>query len=558
MKGTELATLIKSQPRGQGWMDAVLDAEASWIDWPRLRVPFGNGRGAIFVAADVFAVGEGVFGAPADILRMPLDPLTAQRICDRRGTMMPTQKICDLIAKAAEVRLAPMPGTRWKEHHPGWGGDSTTGGGQAMLSGLWVEQHNAIIEEQLVGVDHAGKLVIGTKKDIMLSNRLEAVDEAGHGGPFKVCIGGWYQLNGVPIQPLSTIHENTYWDYSHGLREVWLEAELDGQLVQLVDLLKDPATAGMLSYEGVLRVLRQPNPVAKPKPAAPAKPAAAVGGAVGSRVIKLGSTGADVGAWQRVIGISPTTDYFGTVTDAATRKWQTDHNLNADGEVGPKSWAASTVAAPSAPVNVTPETHTPQHSGNTGPQFDGVVYLQARNYTHAAAGRTVLWIVLHSMEIAEKGDTAEACARMFSTTDRLASSHLCIDADSAVQCVMLNDVAFAAPGANRAGVQLEHAGYARQSAAEWGDAYSAAMLERSAGLAAQICAKFGLPITFVDAEGLLRGEPGITTHYEATLAGQLARKRGLTSSAFYAAKTDHTDPGPQFPMAAYLEKVRAA
>jgi peptidoglycan hydrolase-like protein with peptidoglycan-binding domain len=89
---------------------------------------------------------------------------------------------------------------------------------------------------------------------------------------------------------------------------------------------------------------------AKPKPSAPAaKPAAtgilkpkpkATAGTPGTSrpTIKLGSTGAAVLNWQGYLGV-PVTGNFDDVTQAATKKWQANYGLVADGIVGPSSWA---------------------------------------------------------------------------------------------------------------------------------------------------------------------------------------------------------------------------
>jgi peptidoglycan hydrolase-like protein with peptidoglycan-binding domain len=74
--------------------------------------------------------------------------------------------------------------------------------------------------------------------------------------------------------------------------------------------------------------------------------------------IKLGSTGADVQAWQRIIGVTPD-GKFGPQTDAATRAWQRSHGLSPDGVVGPKTWAAASTSAPTvAPSGGGPGTVT--------------------------------------------------------------------------------------------------------------------------------------------------------------------------------------------------------
>lgn len=56
--------------------------------------------------------------------------------------------------------------------------------------------------------------------------------------------------------------------------------------------------------------------------------------------IRQGSTGADVGVWQRTIGVTAD-EQFGPATAAKTRTWQAAHGLFADGVVGPQSWRAA-------------------------------------------------------------------------------------------------------------------------------------------------------------------------------------------------------------------------
>jgi N-acetyl-anhydromuramyl-L-alanine amidase AmpD len=169
-------------------------------------------------------------------------------------------------------------------------------------------------------------------------------------------------------------------------------------------------------------------------------------------------------------------------------------------------------------------------------------FLQARWFTPVPI-RAIDLVVIHDMEMPEKGDTAEACARMFSTTDRKASAHFTVDNNSVVQCVKLMDVAWHAPGANHQGIGIEHAGYAKQTERDWADDYSEKMLQVSAALTSDLCRKFGLPHAFVDEDGLQAGYRGFTTHYEVSKAWHLS---------------DHTDPGPNFPMGHYLDLVHDA
>jgi len=54
--------------------------------------------------------------------------------------------------------------------------------------------------------------------------------------------------------------------------------------------------------------------------------------------IKKGSRGPTVAKWQRMIGVEADGN-FGSQTDAATKKWQSDHSITPDGVVGVQTWA---------------------------------------------------------------------------------------------------------------------------------------------------------------------------------------------------------------------------
>ena len=168
--------------------------------------------------------------------------------------------------------------------------------------------------------------------------------------------------------------------------------------------------------------------------------------------------------------------------------------------------------------------------------------IRAAGYRPTRRGKVRL-VVLHTAECAETAKSAEAVAGYFaSLKDRAASAHFCVDSDSIVQCVPLSGTAWAAPGANDDGVQIELAGYAGQGAAGWADAYSVAMLDRAATLVAQLCERYSLPVAYVDEAGLLTGLAGVTTHAAVSRAWK---------------RSTHTDPGPTFPLVAFLDSVRA-
>lgn len=170
-------------------------------------------------------------------------------------------------------------------------------------------------------------------------------------------------------------------------------------------------------------------------------------------------------------------------------------------------------------------------------------FLQARYYSPQTAKRRIDFIVLHDMEMAERVTTAEACAAFFHKgPPSPASAHYCVDSDSIVQCVRENDIAYHAPP-NTHSLGIEHAGYARQTRAEWLDQYGQAMLTLSAKLTAELCQKYNLPVTFLSPADLKAGKRGITTHANVSQAWH---------------QTTHTDPGPNFPIDWYLKQVRAA
>jgi N-acetyl-anhydromuramyl-L-alanine amidase AmpD len=157
--------------------------------------------------------------------------------------------------------------------------------------------------------------------------------------------------------------------------------------------------------------------------------------------------------------------------------------------------------------------------------------------------REVRYVVIHTMENQELGMSAENCVNHFRTvpSDKQASAHLCIDNNSIIRCVRDNDVAYAAPGANRYGIQLELAGRAAQKKDEWSDDYSKAVLENAANATAQYCLKYALPPIHLTNDELAEGKEGIIGHKQATDV----YKEGT-----------HWDPGPDFPWDYFINRVK--
>jgi N-acetyl-anhydromuramyl-L-alanine amidase AmpD len=169
-------------------------------------------------------------------------------------------------------------------------------------------------------------------------------------------------------------------------------------------------------------------------------------------------------------------------------------------------------------------------------------FVESPNVT-PAKGRAIGVVVMHTMEIAERADAAEICARWFATPASRVSAHYCVDADSVVQCVQEANIAWHARGGNTNSIGVELAGFARQTRKDWADAYSTAVLGRASSLVADVCRRRRVPVRWLDADDLLAGRRGITGHADVSDAYK---------------KSDHWDPGPGFPVERFLTLVRTA
>ena len=169
-------------------------------------------------------------GSDSDYCRIPMGPIIAQQAADAFGACMPTRKLVDNIYSNAEIKLAPVT--------------YVPVGNQNTLVPKFIE-HNTAIQQQFInagGVE--GQLIGGTKKDVVLSNKIIDPSRPGH-----VVIYGWHQLNGNPIQPLTNIHVNYYVDYSHGIRLLDRDIEIDGEMTYIDSVLKDANLYKILSDE---------------------------------------------------------------------------------------------------------------------------------------------------------------------------------------------------------------------------------------------------------------------------------------------------------------------
>ena len=189
----------------------------------------GRRRTATFwCAADYFGLGH-----DDDWFRMPVTSQLAQRIADRCRCVLPTRAMVDAIWQKAAVPLTPHPFDP-KTH-------------DILSAALFYEHHLRIEAARDARPQHL--LVAGIKKDIVSSALIDK-------WPGRVVIYGWHRPDGSPIQPLSKVHTDVHVDYSHGLRLVAEDMELDGAATTVAAVLADPELHVLLSDEG---------PIARPR-----------------------------------------------------------------------------------------------------------------------------------------------------------------------------------------------------------------------------------------------------------------------------------------------------
>lgn len=188
-----------------------------------------------FVTPDYFAL-----GCDSDYFLCPMTPLLAQRVADYLGFSLPTRKMSDKIWKNATVKMAPQPISPSAQM-------VTVPVFATHDSMVWAQRKTFFPQHPL------GELVAGDKKDVILSNHIY-----GNPAPGRVVIYGWHYQNGTPIQPLYYGHEETYADYSHGIRMVQNEMLVNGCMKTVQEILMSSTLNTLLSDEGAIAVPRYP------------------------------------------------------------------------------------------------------------------------------------------------------------------------------------------------------------------------------------------------------------------------------------------------------------
>ncbi len=182
------------------------------------------------------------------------------------------------------------------------------------------------------------------------------------------------------------------------------------------------------------------------------------------------------------------------------------------------------------------------------PQLPELLYIDSKHYRRGPRRSVPLWIVVHATHGAEGAGKARQGARELAdlpaNSPYKRSAHAFVDTREIVQCVPWDCEAWHAKStANRYGEAVELCGRADQTQAQWLDARSLPMLALAARLVRWRCDARGIPLEWVTHGGLRQMRRGITSHAEI-------------SKAFL--ESNHWDPGPGFPVQAFLAAVRLA
>ncbi len=174
-------------------------------------------------------------GSDEDYFYIPMTPSTAQYLADSLNCILPTKKMVDIIYNNAEFKLQPQPIPP---------SDTMT-----TVPVFWL--HTGLVKQQFnqLGFDRsANNIVGGTKKDIIISNKIYSLDRNYE----RVVIYGWHLGVNNPIQPVYNGHIAMYADYSHGVRLISNLAFLNGDSVQVEDIITQQSLWILLSNEGII------------------------------------------------------------------------------------------------------------------------------------------------------------------------------------------------------------------------------------------------------------------------------------------------------------------
>lgn len=168
--------------------------------------------------------------------------------------------------------------------------------------------------------------------------------------------------------------------------------------------------------------------------------------------------------------------------------------------------------------------------------------IKSRYYGPAFARGEPRQIVIHSAETPMVRGLSRSLAKgWWQNPANKSSAHVMADPAETVVMVPTSQRAWHCGNGNNTSLGAEHTGYAHYSKKQWTSAVAIEMLRHSAWWTAKECKKRGIPARWLSLAQLRRNEKGLCTHNDMRIV------RGGTT---------HTDPGPNFPYALYLQMVK--
>jgi hypothetical protein len=203
------ASVTTSRSSGGLLLAAVLAGEHVPPTWADVELPGGL---TICVATDALRAAIAESSTP---IRLPASYSETIAICRALGCLPPTAAISDAIWAASAVHVAPH------------GLVFSDADARQMATVAWSIKHHEKIEALIIDAP-AGALVADVGKDWILDNALAVRGAVNY---------GWRADAHHLLQPLGDMHNAVHWDYSQVFRAVKREARLNGEAVDLLDVL---------------------------------------------------------------------------------------------------------------------------------------------------------------------------------------------------------------------------------------------------------------------------------------------------------------------------------
>lgn len=475
ISGTELAnqlgssTSVSLPATQQTMLDKALGDNAAPVTWIAVTSSGGGHELTFFVSADALRI-----GTIDDSLRIDVSAVTAQRIADGIGCVLPTTKLCDLIWASTTVKVAYT--SYWPFNY----------------DVAQMVKCNNDVDAKVATAEAAGAsgLIENAGKYWLITNKINGKIIASSNQPAAANYGFYYdaagQGNSGPnyngpyhlVQSIGTQHDCNYTDYSQVMRLVQRWCIVDGAPRDIVDVMTDATLSALVSDEGPLQIVRQP-------------------------------------------GVDPP---CATAYVPPNLKANIAEAIDGDRD-------ATTSPCPHCHKDSALASSFTEASHYQGSRVEG------------GQAKQVSLIVLHTAEQNCGSGVAQSVANYFAREDVTESAHYVVDPGIIVQCVCEKYTAWHAKPCNYISIGIEHAARTGQPPTDWSSTCAQQMLDRSARLAADICLRLGLPAERVDKNGLLANKSGITMHSDV-------------SAAYPGQSNGHTDPGANFPIGDYINRVK--